>query len=124
MFIIIIKGTNIGAIFPLNKIGIVIIGRGKECNIRILDPKVSRAHCQIEGKDSGFYIKDLGSTNKTFVNKEIIDTEKKLEINTTIDIGDTTLFFSDQKEIPIKSVEDYDKIRINQTMRFNLPPDK
>ncbi len=121
MFIIVIKGNNVGTLFLLDKDGPIIIGREKECDIRILDLMVSRKHCQIEKKGNIFYIKDLGSTNKTLVNKNVIEKETELKLGDIITIGETVLFFTDQKEMPIKNVADYEKLRINQTMRFDMP---
>lgn len=123
MFIIVIKGTKIGAVYPLDKEGIFIIGRGEDNNIQILDSKVSRKHCQIEKtRSNNFYIKDLNSTNKTFVNKRIVDDIIELKIGDIIGIGDSVLVFTDQKDLPVKSVEDFRKLRIDQTMRIDLPP--
>lgn len=124
MFLIVIKGTNIGSTFPLNKRGPIIIGRGKECDIRVLDLLVSRRHCQIEERQNNFYIKDLISTNKTVVNKRVIEDEERLKIGDLVEIGDTVLLFTDQKEISIKSVQDYDKIRESKTRPFDLPLDQ
>lgn len=123
MFIIVIKGTKIGAVYPLDKEGIFIIGRGEDNDIQILDSKVSRKHCQIEKtRSNNFYIKDLNSTNKTFVNKTIVEDIVELRIGDIIGIGDSILVFTDQKDLPIKSVEDFRKLRIDQTMRIDLPP--
>lgn len=40
-----------------------LVGRGKQvCDLIILDPNVSRKHCQIEHRNGQSYIVDLGST--------------------------------------------------------------
>jgi two-component system, cell cycle response regulator len=46
----------------------VTIGRGEDCDIRILDNSVSRRHAHIEHLDDGFHVLDMQSTNGTFVN--------------------------------------------------------
>jgi two-component system, cell cycle response regulator len=46
----------------------VTIGRGEDCDIRILDNSVSRRHARIEHLDDGFHVLDMQSTNGTFVN--------------------------------------------------------
>lgn len=121
MFFILIKGMNAGAVFPLKKDGFTTGGRGKECDIQVLDLKVSRYHFQVEEKDGSFCIKDLGSTNKTYVNKNLAKDSQKLEIGDTVEIGDTIFLFTDQKQMPINSVEDFNRIKVNQTMRIDLP---
>lgn len=119
-----VKGSKIGFIFPLDREGIFVIGRGEECNIKILDLMVSRKHCQVERtKNNNFYIKDLKSTNKTYVNKKVVEDIVELKVGDMVEIGDTALLFTDQKDIPIKSVADFEKLRVNQTMRIDLPPE-
>ncbi|MBN2033116.1 MAG: FHA domain-containing protein, partial [Deltaproteobacteria bacterium] len=45
------------------------IGRDSECEIPVLDRSLSRKHAQVFKKGAGrYYIKDLGSTNGTFIN--------------------------------------------------------
>ncbi len=46
----------------------IIIGRGEDCDIRILDNSVSRRHARIEHLYEGFFVLDMQSTNGTFVN--------------------------------------------------------
>lgn len=48
----------------------VIIGRGEDCDIRILDNSVSRRHARIEHLPDGFHVLDMQSTNGTFVNDQ------------------------------------------------------
>lgn len=115
MFLIVIKGANIGSTFVLNKVGHIIIGRGEECDFRILDLMVSRKHCQIEKRDNKFYITDLNSTNRTKLNGKVIYGGRKIKIDDIIEIGNTALLFTDQKRISIKTVLDYDTIRKTKT---------
>lgn len=125
MFLIVIKGSKVGAVFLFDREGIFIIGRGEECDVKIMDLMVSRRHCQIERtRNNYFYIKDLHSTNKTFVNTRMIEDVVKLEVGDIIGVGDTALLFTDQKEIAVKSVEDYVKIITKQTVRIDIPPDQ
>jgi len=115
----IIKGVNAGRVFPLSK-DETIIGRGMECDIRIPDTMVSRSHCRIKKSNDKFWIKDLHSTNKTFVNEKVISVEKKLQIGDIIKIGNTALIFTDQEDMPVKSVSDYNILRKNQTIEFKI----
>lgn len=46
----------------------VIIGRGEDCDVRILDNSVSRRHARIEHLEDGFHVLDMQSTNGSFVN--------------------------------------------------------
>ena len=88
----------------------VRIGRDPESDIYIDDGVVSTEHAVIEAKgdvqDSpDFYIKDLGSTNSTFVNGEQITT-KKLEHNDIIRVGWNNFKFIDEaKKDPDKTAK-------------------
>jgi two-component system, cell cycle response regulator len=46
----------------------LIVGRGEDCDIRVLDTSVSRRHARIERIGAEFYVLDMQSTNGTYVN--------------------------------------------------------
>jgi diguanylate cyclase (GGDEF)-like protein len=48
----------------------IIIGRGEDCDVRILDNSVSRRHARVQHMTEGFYVLDMQSTNGTFVNDQ------------------------------------------------------
>ena len=67
------------------------IGRGADADIRIDDPGVSRHHAEIRiGSD--VILRDLGSTNGTYVNGTLI-AEQPLRDGAVITIGSTNLTF-------------------------------
>jgi predicted Zn finger-like uncharacterized protein len=83
-----IGGTNPGSIYPIVK-AITIIGRG-EVDLVIQDVESSRQHAQIEVVGDRIILRDLGSTNGTFVNDEKINTAD-LDNHSEFRIG-TTIF--------------------------------
>ena len=67
------------------------IGRGADSDIRIEDPGVSRHHAEVRiGSD--VILRDLGSTNGTYVNGTLI-AEQPLRDGAVITIGSTNLTF-------------------------------
>jgi pSer/pThr/pTyr-binding forkhead associated (FHA) protein len=86
------------------------IGRDPESDIFIDDGVVSAEHAVIESQEDvqdspDFYIKDLGSTNSTFVNGDQITT-KKLEHNDIIRVGWNNFKFIDEtKKDPEKTAK-------------------
>ena len=44
------------------------IGRGSDCEVIISERQVSRHHAQLDRRTDGYYLRDLGSKNGTYVN--------------------------------------------------------
>jgi hypothetical protein len=68
------------------------LGRGFANDFKIDDPSVSGSHCQILVDQGNIFIKDLGSTNGTFVNRAPVR-EANLTPGQTIHLGGVELFF-------------------------------
>ncbi|GJM19172.1 MAG: hypothetical protein DHS20C14_13850 [Phycisphaeraceae bacterium] len=64
-----------------------VFGRGEDCTVRVPAGSVSRTHCTITVSDEGsITIRDLGSSNGTFVNQERID-ERSLSAGDLVSFG-------------------------------------
>jgi hypothetical protein len=50
-----------------------VVGRAKEAGVRIVHPSVSRRHCEIYELDGALVIRDLGSTNGTYLGTERVE---------------------------------------------------
>lgn len=48
------------------------VGRDEDADIRVDEALVSRAHARIEPRDGAYAVLDLGSTNSTRVNGEVV----------------------------------------------------
>jgi len=70
----------------------VVIGRSKDCDVRVADPNVSRRHAEVRLEGSAFWLHDLGSTNGTTVNGRR-QQRAKLEHEDRITVGSTELVF-------------------------------
>ncbi len=81
----------------------VKIGRDKANDIVINDSKVSRKHLEIKYENGHYSLKDLGSTNGTFVNGKKIDTETEIYIGDNVKIGDIVLPW--EKYFPKKQIK-------------------
>ena len=76
--------------FPLEE-ETIVVGR-EDATIQIDEPLVSRQHARIERHDSGWRLVDLGSTNLTRVNGEVVR-ERDLENGDEIRFGRATCRF-------------------------------
>ena len=71
------------------------IGRGSNCEVRILDLKMSRQHCAIERQGSEWLVHDLGSTNGIKLDGNRIQGSALLTVGSEIRAGGTRLTVSD-----------------------------
>ena len=93
----IIEGPDKGKRRPFKSVR-VVIGRGDDCDVMLLDQSVSRRHVElVYGGESGVMLRDLVSGNGTKVNDERVD-ERKLNHEDVIAIGRTKLRFVDEQE--------------------------
>ncbi|GIV95807.1 MAG: transcriptional regulator [Herpetosiphonaceae bacterium] len=71
------------------------IGREASNDIVISHPLTSRRHARLERDETGYFIRDLDSTNGTYLNGERIEGIAPLRNNDEVWIGDTTILFQD-----------------------------
>ena len=73
-----------------------LIGRSKKCDLYIKDPFMSKENTQIYLHDGKFYIKDLDSTNGTYLNgKKLLDKPARLKDSDKVTIGNIDFLFVD-----------------------------
>lgn len=86
--LIVLQGESLGSAIPLGE-QMFTIGRGADCELRIDDNLASRAHARLESAAGGqlYCINDLGSTNGTFVNGQIVEDPYVLRDGDKIRVG-------------------------------------
>ena len=70
--LIVKRGPNAGSRFVLEK-EVTEVGRHPESDIFLDDVTVSRRHAEVLDKDGEFRLRDVGSLNGTYLNRERID---------------------------------------------------
>lgn len=82
-YILVLKDTkNPKKIFKYPLAGGVVIGKSANKGAQVVinyDESVSRVHCVVSESEGRFYIKDLGSSNKTFLNGNEVTKDNKKE---------------------------------------------
>jgi diguanylate cyclase (GGDEF)-like protein len=64
------------------------IGRGSDCDFRVNDRSTSRRHCIAWAEGGRYWVRDLGSTNKTCVNDQFV-AEAELKAGDYLTVGNT-----------------------------------
>jgi adenylate cyclase len=72
--------------FDLSPDHIYVVGRAVTSDIPIFDPTISRRHAELKASKTGVFLKDLGSSNGTFINGERV-TEGTLEPGDSVTFG-------------------------------------
>lgn len=70
----------------------ILIGRSANCDVMVDYPDVSRQHASLIQTDEGCLLKDLRSTNGTFVNGKQLRSEQMLKYGDEIRLGSTVRF--------------------------------
>jgi pSer/pThr/pTyr-binding forkhead associated (FHA) protein len=89
--LVVTRGPNIGARYLLGE-DVVKAGRHPESDIFLDDITVSRRHVEITPTDEGYTVRDVGSLNGTYVNRERID-EVRLAPGDEVQIGKFKLVY-------------------------------
>src|SRR5205823_110662 len=80
------RGPGAGSRFVLSQ-DVTSAGRHPDSDIFLDDVTVSRRHADIVRKQAGFAVRDVGSLNGTYVNRERIDAERPLTNGDELQIG-------------------------------------
>ncbi len=72
---------------------LTVIGRGRDCDIALLDERVSRQHTEIHFDGDAYLVSDLGSFNGTILNGEMIGDTRPLEHGDQLQVGPVLLRF-------------------------------
>jgi hypothetical protein len=84
-------GHDAGMIYDLD--GEIVLGRGDRAEIRLEDPFASARHALIYEQGNSIVIEDLGSTNGTYLNEELLQTARPLHPGDRVRIGDSEFAF-------------------------------
>ena len=88
----ILAGPEQGQVHKINR-PTTTVGRSNTCEVVLTDPLISRQHCQILLGMGGVMLRDLGSTNGTFLNGTRI-IESAIRNQDVISVGNTRLRFA------------------------------
>jgi hypothetical protein len=84
-------GHDPGMIYDLD--GDIVLGRGERAEIRLEDPFASSRHARVYEQGNIVVIEDLGSTNGTYLNEELLQSARPLHPGDRVRIGDSEFVF-------------------------------
>ena len=76
----------------------VTLGRSADCDFRLLNRAISRLHCRVWRDNSGYWVRDLNSTNKTYLNDRPV-VEARLKDGDFITVGGIVVQFTQEKDV-------------------------
>jgi pSer/pThr/pTyr-binding forkhead associated (FHA) protein len=94
--------------------GTNVIGRSTECDVVLDDPVVSARHCEIVLEENGVLVRDLNSTNGTYLN-DIPVTEMRFRVGQRLKLG---TFELELEPLPMVSIP---KMKPLATVPTQLP---
>ena len=73
-----------------------VMGRGDNAEIRLEDPFASGRHAQLQRHGGIVVLEDLGSTNGTYLNEELVTGPQPLHRGDRVRIGDSEFTYVDR----------------------------
>jgi hypothetical protein len=73
-----------------------VMGRGDQAEIRLEDPFASSRHARLIRQGAVIVIEDMGSTNGTYLNEELLSGPQPLHAGDRVRIGDSEFTYMDR----------------------------
>ncbi|NTX04082.1 FHA domain-containing protein [Myxococcus sp. CA040A] len=89
-FLYVERGPGAGQLVPVQQ-GPLVLGRSSSSDLRLQHPSISRRHAQITRQGDQVFIKDLGSQNGTFINRNRVTDEVEVMQGDEITLGNAML---------------------------------
>jgi pSer/pThr/pTyr-binding forkhead associated (FHA) protein len=86
----VVRGRSVSTTLKLND-DVTSLGRHDDCVIRIKSAQVSRRHCELYEVGGQLMLRDLGSSNGTYVNGKRVTGEQSLKHGDELTVGAVTL---------------------------------
>jgi diguanylate cyclase (GGDEF)-like protein len=112
--LVVIRGERLGTRVELKGSGLVI-GRAPEADFQVPERSVSRSHCKIFRDRDGYHVKDLESTNHTYLNDQQVS-EAPLRDGDHLGVGQTIFKFISHTSIEARYHEELYQLATHDTL--------
>lgn len=89
-FLYVERGPGAGQLVPVQP-GTLVLGRSSSSDLRLQHPSISRRHAQVTRKGDQIFLKDLGSQNGTFINRNRVTDEVEVMSGDEITLGNAMM---------------------------------
>ncbi|MCE9636778.1 MAG: protein kinase [Planctomycetes bacterium] len=96
----VLKGADVGAALAL-PVYPSVLGRDEGCDLVVDDPRASRQHACFRFFDDAWQVRDLETSNGTFVNDRKVAGWTALRTGARVRVGRTELVFEDDAQVPL-----------------------
>ncbi|MFM7072630.1 MAG: FHA domain-containing protein, partial [Planctomycetota bacterium] len=107
--LLVIQGRDQGKRFELFE-DVATVGRVAGNAIQLRDSEVSRRHAEFRREEDAFVLRDLNSSNGTFVNNKRVE-QRALKNGDRVQLGRSLLIFTDDEERSSQVIDDVDILR-------------
>ena len=99
-----------------------VVGRGKDCELRIPLADVSRQHCQFTLEGEQLLVRDLGSSNGTQIDDHTIPTGKDILLadGETVTVGPVSFVIHIADDNTLSDDSNFQSIDLGDTAEFQL----
>lgn len=117
-FLTMTAGPRKGVSFLLDPTDVTRVGRGTDCDIILVDPLCSRVHAELQREEDGWWLRDAGSRNGTFLNGQRIE-RGRLNVGGLFKVGSTEFLFNWSDQPPTMNTDAVSTERIVRQQTFD-----
>jgi adenylate cyclase len=99
----------------------LLVGRAMACDLPIADPTVSRQHAELEGVDGGILVRDLHSTNGTYVNGQRVVGQALAPLGARVSFGKVDFEVQEEEEAAPAPADSGDESSLDATILRQVP---
>ncbi len=112
--LVVVYGTKLGKLFNLTQ-PVMVIGRHRDADVSLPEDAISRRHAELWNEPGRVRLRDLGSTNGTFVNHRTVE-QVELQHGDMIKVGGTILKFLASGNIESAYYEEIHQLTIGDAL--------
>jgi predicted component of type VI protein secretion system len=94
------QGKDAGKSIPIT-LSQFLIGRDPQCQLRPNSALISKRHCGLLVKNGKVFLRDFGSTNGTYVNDDLVQSECQLKHDDVLKVGPLTFRVHIEGAVPV-----------------------